>query len=192
MNNKSYLYSYLLTLIGGILLVVLQGRADLFKAITIIVGILFLIPGLMSLIRAVFPPKSAKLAGEKPSAGLIIVSAAAMIFGIVLIAAPHIFINFMVYAFGTLLIICGIVQLMNFMPAINSLGFPKLYLATPILSLCIGILVMVIGAEKILNVLALVTGIVLIVYSLNGLAGYFDRTKRLKGGGVTGKIVNVE
>ena len=192
MNNKSYLYSYLLTLIGGVVLVIMRGRANLFEAITIIVGILFLIPGLMSLIRVIFPPKAAKLAGEKPSVGLIIVAAAAIIFGILLIAAPHLFVNFIVYAFGALLIICGVVQLLNFIPSMGNLGFPKWYLATPVLSLCIGILIMIIGAEKILDVLALVTGIVLIVYGLNGLAGYIDRSKRVKNGGVTGRVVNVE
>ncbi|MBD5230682.1 MAG: hypothetical protein HDS66_00725 [Bacteroidales bacterium] len=192
MNNKSYLYSYLLTLIGGVLLVVMQGRENLFQAIAIIVGLLFLIPGIATLFRVFFPSKVAKMAGERPGAGLVVVAAASTIFGIILVVAPHLFVNFMVYAFGTLLIICGLVQLFNFLPGLSNLGLPKWYLATPILSVLIGILIMVIGADKILNILALITGIVLIVYSVNGLIGFTDRSKRVKHGGVTGRVVNIE
>ncbi len=192
MNNKTYLYSYLFTLIGGVLMVVLQNRAGLFEAITIIIGIMFLVPGLLMFIRTAFPTKSAKVAGVKPSVPAMIVSGAAVVFGIVLIAAPHLFTNLLVYAFGALMIICGIMQLANFSPSMKSLGFPWWYMATPVLCIAIGVVVIVIGADRILNLLALITGIVLIVYGVNGLIGYFDRSSRMKRGGVTGRVVSVD
>ena len=192
MNNKTYLYSYLISLMGGVSLILLRNRANLFTAIAMLVGVLFLLPGLLAFIRAAFPPKRARLAGVKPSVPMIIVSGAAMIFGIVLIATPHTFIHLMVYLFGALLIVCGIMQIANFLPSMRSLGFPWWYLATPALCLAIGVVIIIAGAGKILDMLALITGIVLVVYSLNGLSGYYERTKRVRHGGVTGRVVNIE
>lgn len=191
MNNKTYLYTYLFTLIGGVLLVVLQDRAGLFDAITVLVGILFLVPGLLSFLRAFFPSKAAVMAGEKRSTALIIVSVAAVVFGLLLIVVPELFNHFIVYAFGILMMLTGLMQLFNFMPSMRSLGFPWWYLATPLLCMCIGVVIMVLGPGRVLDILALLTGIVLIVYSINGLTGYFDRSSRVKKGGNTGQVVEV-
>lgn len=192
MNNKTYLYSYILTLIGGVALVALNGRAGLFEAIAVIVGILFIVPGIFSFIRAAFPSRAARMAGARPSVPVTIVSLAAIIFGLMLVIVPAMFTHLIVYAFGVLMIVCGVVQFLNFTPSRRSLGFPWWYLVAPALCICIGVVVMLLGAARVLNILAMLTGIVLIVYSVNGLMGYYDRARRRRDGGVTGKVVNVE
>lgn len=192
MNNKTYLYSYILTLIGGILLVALHGRAGLFNAITVTVGVLLLVPGVLAFIRAAFPSRTARMAGARPSVPMIAVSLASVVLGVMLVAVPEMFTHFIVYAFGILMIVCGVVQFLNFSPSRRSLGFPWWYMAAPALCICIGVVVMVLGAAQVLDILAMLTGIVLIVYSLNGFIGYYERSKRSHQGGVTGKVVNVE
>lgn len=190
--SKSYLYTYILTLIGGIALIVLHGSVNLFEAIVIIIGILFLVPGLITLIKVLFPSKTAKATGSNPGGAAAVLASAASIFGILLIVQPHLFTNFLVYAFGILLILCGIGQLMNFGPSMKELSFPWYFMATPILCIGIGAVIIVLGAENIMSVLSLVTGIVLTVYGINGLIGYTDRYKRIKHGGATGNIVDIE
>jgi len=192
MNNNAYLYTYILTLIGGILLVVLEDRAGLFDAITILVGVMFLVPGVLTFLKATFPTRSARAAGAERQPVLMIVSGAASVFGITLIVAPHLFTNLIVYAFGALLIVCGIMQLTNFGAQRRASGLPGWYLATPALCIAIGIVIIVIGAQKILDMLALTTGIVLIVYGINGLIGYIERARLIRKGGVTGKVVNIK
>lgn len=175
MNNKSFIYTYLFTLIGGVLLIILHGRDKIFEGMCIILGIGFLVLGVLSLLSAIFISNKARAAGAKRSPALIIVSGASFILGLLMVIVPDFFVQYLVYAMGVLLVLCGVIQLCNFMPNIRGLGFSGLFLAAPIACLATGILIFVIGAEKILNVLALLTGIVLVVYSVNGFLGYFKR-----------------
>lgn len=175
MNNKSFIYTYLFTLIAGVLLIVLHGREKIFEGMCIILGIGFLVLGILSLLSAVFISDKARQAGIKRSPVLIIVSGASFILGLLMVMAPAFFVNYLIYAMGALLVLCGVIQLCNFMPDIRTLGLSGWFLTAPVLSIGFGVAVFVIGAEKILNVLALVTGIVLVVYSINGFFGYFSR-----------------
>jgi len=180
MNNKSYIYTYLFTLIGGLLLIILHQRAQIFEAICIVLGIGFLTLGLLSLMSAVFISNKARAAGAKRSPALIIVSAASLILGLLMVIVPGFFVNYLVYALGLLLLVCGVIQLCNFMPGMSGLGFSRLFIIAPSLSVLAGILVFVIGADKILDSLALVTGIMLTIYSINGFVGYFKRRNLAK------------
>ncbi len=78
MNNKSYLVTYLITLVGGIALVVLNGRARLFDAIAVLIGIIFLVLGVVSLLGSFRLTKADKAAGRKPSVSLAVASAGAL------------------------------------------------------------------------------------------------------------------
>lgn len=176
MNNKSYVYTYLFTLIAGILLVVLRGRADLFIGIAIIIGILFLVLGVLNLIGSVFLPRERREAGERRSPSLIFVSGGALILGLLMVVVPGFFVRYLVYMFGVILIVCGVVQIMNFSPSRRQLGFSAWWMSAPVLSVAAGVVVIALGADRILSILALLTGVVLIVYSLNGFAGYFNRS----------------
>lgn len=192
MNNKSYLFSYLITLAGGILLLVLKDRQDLFTYATILVGILFLVPGLLCLIRAIFPSRAMRMSGEGVSIPLLITASAATIFGLLLVIVPETFVHLMVYAMGLLLICCGVIQIFNFAPGMSRLGFSPWFLTVPVLSAICGVVVIIIGPEKLLNLLALITGIALVVYSLNGLIGYFCRSRLTQNGGPTGGVADIE
>lgn len=175
MNNKSFIYTYLFTLIGGVLLLILHGRDKIFEGMCIILGVGFLVLGILSLLSAVFISDKARAAGAKRSPALIIVSGASFILGLLMVLVPAFFVSYLVYAMGVLLVLCGVIQLCNFMPNMRGLGFSGYFLVAPVLSLFAGILIFVIGAEKILNSLAILTGVVLVIYSLNGFVGYFKR-----------------
>lgn len=192
MNNKTYVYTYLFTLIGGVLLLVLHSRADLFDGIAIIIGIVFLVLGILNLVGNLFISSEARAAGVRRSPSLIFVSAGAFILGLLMVIVPHFFVAYLVYMFGIILIVCGVMQVMNFTPNRRSLGFSFWWFSTPVLSIIAGVVVICLGADRILNILAILTGIVLIVYSLNGFLGYFSRARLIRRGGRTSHVVEIE
>lgn len=176
MNSKHFIYTYLFTLIGGVLLIILHQRQDLFNAIAIILGVCFLVVGVLSLVSSVFVSNKAKQVGMKRSPTAIIVSVASLILGLLMIIVPGFFVKYLVYTFGLLLLLCGMVQLYNFIPGMRAISLSWIFLIVPSLSILAGVLVFVMGADQVLNILALVTGIVLTVYSINGFVGYCSRT----------------
>lgn len=180
MRNKNYIYTYLFTLIGGVLLIILHNRSQIFEAISIILGIGFMVVGILSLMSAVFISEKARAAGVKRSPVLIIVSGASLVLGTLMVVAPSFFIDYLVYTLGFIMILCGLIQLCNFMPRMSLLRFSWVFLIVPCLSLLAGLVVFTVGAEEIKDMLALLTGIVLTVYSVNGFIGYFNRRSRLK------------
>lgn len=175
MKNISYVYTYLFTLIAGVLLIILHNRSEIFEAISIVLGVCFLIAGVMSLINTAITTKQAKAEGARISPTYIIVSGATVFFGLLMVIHPTMFVNYLMYAIGAVMIIVGLVQLFNFMPRMSDIGFSRLFLIVPCLSILAGIIVFMAGADTIKDVLALLTGIVLTVYSVNGFIGYFNR-----------------
>lgn len=138
MNNKSFIYTYLFTLIGGVLLLILHGRDKIFEGMCIILGVGFLVLGILSLLSAVFISDKARAAGAKRSPALIIVSGASFILGLLMVLVPAFFVSYLVYAMGVLLVLCGVIQLCNFMPNMRGLGFSGYFLVAPVLSLFAG------------------------------------------------------
>ncbi len=192
MNNKSYLVTYLITLVGGIALVVLNGRARLFDAIAVLIGIIFLVLGVVSLLGSFRLTKADKAAGRKPSVSLAVASAGALGLGLLMVFAPGLFIHYLVYVIGIVLILCGVLQLYNFVPSMRSFGLSWLYLGIPAVCMLAGVLIMILGPAKVMNFMALLTGSVLIVYSLNGFVGYLAAAKLMKSAKAGPELVDVK
>lgn len=180
MKNKSFVYTYLFTLIGGVLLIILHNRVQLFEAISIIIGICFLGIGVVSMLSSVFISDRARADGVRRSPAMIIVSAASLILGLLMVVAPSFFVRYIIYTFGVVLLLVGLIQLCNFMPKMGGIGFGWYFLIVPCLSILSGIIVFTVGADKIMNSIALLTGIILAVYSINGFIGYFKRRSLFK------------
>jgi hypothetical protein len=53
------------------------------------------------------------------------------------------------------------------------------YLCISIITILAGFGIFAIGAERIANTVTLITGIVLICYSINGVVGYFQREYKI-------------
>lgn len=189
MNNKTYLLTYLITFIGGVLLVVLNSRERLFEALAIIVGIVFLVLGLVSFIGSLNLGRAARQAGAKPNPLFSIVSAGAFALGLLMVIMPDFFVKYLVYAIGVVLIFFGGMQLYNFIPGMRSYGLSGYFLSVPVLSVVAGAVIMILGPDKVLNFLALLCGIVMLVYSLNGLVGYYALNSRMKTKGKDGSEV---
>lgn len=194
MKNKNFIYTYLFTLIGGVLLIILNNRSGIFEAMSIVLGIGFLVIGILSLISAVFISDKAREVGIKRSPALIIVSGASLILGLLMVITPTFFVNYLIYTIALLMILVGIIQLCNFMPSRSAIGLSPYFMIVPSLSILAGIIVFCVRAEVIKDCLALMTGIVLTVYSINGFVGYFSHRSlyKTKGGDDVRDIVTIK
>ncbi len=175
-NNKTYVLTYLFTLIGGVLLTIFHSRADILELIIILIGILFLLPSIFSIIGGLVSFHYFRKNGGKRYNWLPLIPAVAgIIFGMILMIRPDIFKNYLIITFGILLILCGLIQLFNHFSNKGLIKISGYYLIIPSLTTLFGIFILILGPEKIGNIVTFWTGIALICYSINGLIGDFHK-----------------
>lgn len=170
MKNSSFLWTYILTLIVGIGLVIFNSNVNLFKTIIIIVGVLLILSALILGVGIYYPKKKLKEAGIRVNPviwGPIIGGA---ILGVLLVCMPDFFVRYLIYTFGVLMIACGIFQLTDVSAAMRGERLSGWFLAMPLISIIIGVVVIIVGPEKVQDIIVLTTGIVLICYGINGIA----------------------
>ncbi len=191
MQQKSILMTYLFALIGGILLSILHSRANLFEGIVIVIGVLFIIPCLYTLFCMLidyFKYKRQKRdnAGEtvkvfSSARWLALVPIVGGIcFGTFLVSQPGFFVAYLIYTFGAVMALCGLVQGGYMIFIIRDFRLSWWWITIPTLAFLAGVAVFVLGAEKIESTVALITGIVLILYSINGFASFLQKESRLR------------
>ena len=179
-TNKSFIFTYILTLIGGLLLAVFNSHANIFEFIIIIIGILFLIPGIFTIIGSILSIRLSDKRLQTLNWLALIPSFGGVIFGSILMIMPNIFKNYLIITFGILLVVFGFIQLFNFLSGMRQLKISALYLIVPSLTLLCGAFILILGPEKIESIVTLATGIVLICYSINGLIAYYTKKSILK------------
>lgn len=123
MKSKNVLLVYLFVLIGGILLMLLHNQVHLFEGIVVTCGILFIVPCsyiLLSWIVTLVQQKSKKRSKTSETERRLMSSAQWLLpvpiiggitFGILLVCMPDFFVNYLIYTFGIVMILCGLAQL---------------------------------------------------------------------------------
>ncbi len=171
-TNRNYLLTYIFTLIIGVLLLVFTGRTNLFEIIVVIIGILFIIPSLVLLFMGFQGRKGPD--GQRVSRPwyLGVSSVGGLIFGILLVVMPGFFANYLIYTMSILLILVGVAQLINLTSASTDVGgMSGLWFIMPWLTIAGGVTMIIIGPEKIADAVTIITGVLLVLYSINGLLG---------------------
>lgn len=182
MKPRNFLLTYLFTLIGGILLVIFNKSSNLLETVVIIIGILFIIASLLSVGTALFSRPTQPEVKDKllTKISVIIPALAALIFGILLVSMPGFFSSWVIYTFAVMMILLGLIQLLFMGFSIRTLGTSGWYLVVPLIIIATGVICIVMGSEKVANAINMLTGIALIVYSLNGFIGYAHREGKLR------------
>lgn len=172
MKGKMYLFYYLSALVIGILLLVFHDHKGLYEGVVIAIGVLVVIPSLVMLISS--------LVKRKDAAGLplprpwysILTACAGLIFGVWLLCMPSFFINASIYTLGVLLVLAAAAQVYFVIVASRPAGIRFGWLIVPILCATAGVIIMLLGPDKVAASAGLITGIALIVYGANGVASY--------------------
>lgn len=173
MKARNLIWTYLFTLTAGVLLIVFSGNGSIFRSIVIALGVLFLVPSIVALVMSLLPAKDDSGARELKWY-LVFTSALGVAFGIMLLAIPGFFVQWIVYTLAAILIFCGIAGII-FMRAGDLPGADGWLYTLPVLTLACGLIIIFIGPGTTERVIALISGIFLTVYSLNGFWAYFRR-----------------
>lgn len=180
MKERTYLFTYLSALIIGILLLVFHADEKLYNGVIIAMGVLIGLPSLTMLISYLLPKKNEN--GEvrpRPWYG-IIASAAALGLGVWMVSNPDFFMSVSIYTLGAILILAGGAGVIFIVMAARPAPIQFYWLIVPIISLAAGLVVIILGPAKVAHSAALITGIVLVVYSVNGFTSLFREGKTPK------------
>lgn len=183
MKTKPYFLTYLSALIVGVLLLVFTGKADIFRWMVIIIGILFLLPSLWVIISGATGSKKNGVRTEDTTdvtggnndarrshnVFLTVIGVCGLVFGVILLSMSGFFAQYIVYTLGVVLILCGLAQIV-YMAVVSALaGVNRWFYLMPWLTLIAGIVVIFLGPDGVGNIITWLAGVFLVAYAVNGM-----------------------
>lgn len=167
----------------GVLLVAWPEAAIIYLVIT--VGVLFLVPGLFTIIS--YLTRSKELDRSFPIAGL-----GSLLFGLWLMIMPAFFVNILMYVLGAVLVLAGISQIVNLSAARSWTFVPGGFFVVPALVLIAGIVVLF-NPFTVATVPFIVLGVSSIVYGISDFINIIRfRQKKDKNGSLIEEVTPVE
>ncbi len=166
------------TVVRGLIALLLGGALILWPemAITylvIAIGILFIVPGVWSLLNYLFNRRDA----FSPKPSFPIEAAGSILFGAWLVAMPGFFVNIFMYILGALLVIAGIQQIVFLVRARRWSTVRWGFYIVPALILLAGILILAYPFEAAANTF-IIFGIAAMVYGVSELVNSYRFRKR--------------
>lgn len=177
MKSKNQLLTYFFALVGGVLLLIFNSDPRLYGTIVITIGILFLVASAYQLVLA-FVPAGRQRENAAVRVSVLLPAVAGVVFGLLLVCMPNFFVQFLVFTFAIMLFILGLVQLISICTRMKALGLSAWLLAAPILTIVAGVVCLLLNREQFHGALTILTGVVLVIYGLNGFVGYAHRRKK--------------
>lgn len=166
--NNAILRSVFAIVLG--LVLILWPEATI-NYLVIIIGVLFIIPGIISLIAYFTRNREAETSSMFPIEG-----AGSILFGLWLVIMPAFFVNILMYVLGILLIIAGIQQIVSLISARKWTVVPIGYYIIPVLILLAGIIILSNPFQMAANTFMFL-GIAIIIYGLYELFNRFHFKK---------------
>lgn len=156
MKSKNLTYTGVITLILGILLIFMKGAA--ISAVVMVMGVFFLVAAILNVYFA-FKKYSNPVVS-------ILTAIGAIVLGLWLLFDPEGFTAILVYVFAGLMILAGLYHICMLAFGFEDTKFPFAFYIMPILLVLAGCVILIIGSERMMNAIVLVTGIALIIYSV--------------------------
>jgi len=160
-----------LALALGTLLIACPAKAAL--SMIIILGGLFLIPGLISIIAYLFRDK------ETSSRRFPIEGIASCLLGLALLIAPGFFVGFLMYVLAGVLILAGFLQIRDLFLVRKIVGIPLLFYIVPVLILLVGAAILF-NPFKVIETTFTIVGVTCIVYSVSEAVNYLKFLRKSK------------
>lgn len=161
-SYKGSLWSAILTLIVGIVMVSFSNIT--LRTIVLIVGLLFIATAVFNLAYEFSGKRAASKTSSTPA---IITSIGAGVLGIVMVLMPIGMVNIIIYLFAAAIILLGLFEICSLAFMYRPVTFPFWFFILPSLMVVCGLVICVMGADKIAEATIIVTGIALIVYSVS-------------------------
>ena len=158
----------ILSLVIGVVLIVCSSSAINYLVITI--GILFIIPGLISILEY-FVRNNQSSEKRFP-----IESIGSSFLGLALILAPGFFVGALMYIIAGVLILAGILQMRELFIIRNRVEIPVGFYITPAIVLIIGAVILF-NPFTVIATTFMILGIACVIYSLSELVNYLKFLK---------------
>ncbi len=161
-SYKGSLYSAILALIAGIFMVIYSNVT--LRTIVLVVGIMFIASAVFNLAYE-FSRKRA----DKKSTSLtaIVASFGAAVLGIIMVLTPIGMVNLIVYLFAASIILLGLYEICAMAFMYRPVTFPFWFFILPSLLVICGVVICIMGAERVGEMMVIITGISLIVYAVS-------------------------
>jgi len=142
----------------GALLILCPQNAIFFVVITI--GILFIVPGLLSLISYFTSDRT-----KRPDMPFLLAGIGSLLFGVVLVSVPNFFVNVLMYILGIILIIGAIEQIVVLIRFRKRATVPAAFYVIPLLILVAGVLVLF-NPFKTAEIAFILIGVTCLIYGI--------------------------
>lgn len=156
MKSKNLTYTGVITLLLGILLIFMKGAA--ISAVVMVMGVFFLVAAVLNVYFA-FKKYSSPYAS-------ILTALGAVVLGLWLLFDPTGFTAILVYFFAALMILAGLYHICMLAFGFKDVRFPFAFYILPIMLVLGGGVILIIGSDRMMNLIVLLTGIALIIYSV--------------------------
>lgn len=170
MKKQASLITYVCALVIGIILLVLNEKVDLLKGVVIAMGIAITVPSAMMFLSSFVGKKDEYGVRTYPAWYTIVVACAGLVLGIWMLCMPSFFVAVSVYTLGVGLVLVGIAQLIFIYNASRPFGPNPWWYCVPVLVITGGLIICFIGPDPVETWATITTGILLIVYAVNGVA----------------------
>lgn len=175
MNNRLSLISNIFVFVAGLILILMHSQARIFETIIIIIGVMFIVPGCLSLV-ALLSRKDFR----KVNLMAVVPMVGGLLLGIALVAVPSFFVGVLSYTFAVLIIAGALVKFWMIFSVGRAVKFPLWLYAVPALMLVCGIVILLTDVRTIESTLVLITGISFVAYSVNSLLEYISVCRYMK------------
>lgn len=159
-SYKGSLYSAILALIVGIFMVAYSNVT--LRTIVLVVGIMFIATAVFNLAYEFSRKRAGNKATSMPS---VIASFGAGVLGIIMVLTPIGMVNLIVYLFAVAIILLGLYEIFAMAFMYRPVTFPFWFFILPSLMVICGAVICIMGAEKVGELMIIITGVSLIVYA---------------------------
>lgn len=166
MNNKTSLLTAVLMAGIGIALIVLHNRVDILSWISVLIGIMFIIPSLFSLGITFFGHREPE---KSVSVSTVIASLGGLGLGIAMCVASGTFAGIFVYVFAGILIVAGIYHIVFITWLAKPYVLPGWFYVIPVLLIIAGVVILFTSVRTLNDVAVLITGIAFILSAVNSI-----------------------
>ena len=157
-------------LVLGVILIARPSTAINYLVMTI--GVLFLIPGLISIAGYLFRSK------QSSETMFLIESIGSCFLGLALILAPGFFVGALMYILAAVLILAGFFQIRGLAVIRQQIKVPVGFYITPAIVLLVGVIILF-NPFAVVETTFMILGIACVIYSISELVNYWKFLKNL-------------
>lgn len=164
MSGKNNLFISIIVLAVGITLICLFQRVDILNWVVILMGVLFIIPGVFSLVSG--------MSQTGKSTSSVIAGFGAIALGVVMCLFPEPFARVIVYIFAAMVILGGIYHIVFLGWIARPFVLPWYFYIIPVLMIAAGLLIMLTPLRALNSTVVLITGIAFTASAINSIIEY--------------------